>query len=164
VQALTRVDGDATPLLREIVDVAEVALERTAGLKVKLATQLLRWDRYVDFALGLLDDAAEEVSHQAYRASDRRDLLLEASAAALDVEKGLAADLFARAIDAAHGIDDDVGLHLAVLARMAQKVSDTISSEPAKDIAERLARSLEEVTPYVSDRATSFPTQKSSQP
>jgi hypothetical protein len=157
VDVLARADGDATPLLSELIDVANAMLARTASLRVQVATRLLRQGRYVDLALRLLDDAAAEVTSQAYPASERRDLLLDAAAGAAGADADLAAEFFARAIDAAQGIDDDVGLHLAVLARLAEGAAEAIPVESAKGMAERLVRSLEAVTPYVSDPAEILP-------
>jgi hypothetical protein len=139
------------------MDAANTMLPRTASLRVQVATRLLRQGRYADLALQLLDDAAAQVTSQAYPASERRDLLLDAAAAAVDADADLAAEFFAAAIDAAQGIDDDVGLHLAVLARLAEGAAEAVPTDPAKVMAERLARSLEAVTPYVSDPAEILP-------
>lgn len=157
VDALVLSTGDANALLQEVVDVAEVVLRRTASLRVRLARLLLRHPAYREFALRLIEGAHQELASEAYSASDRRDILLDAAAATVNVDEVVAGELFAGAIDAAQGIDDDVGLHLAVIARLATTVAPTVRGEFAKRFCERLVRSTEAVTPYVSDPGEVLP-------
>ena len=157
VESIARATGDATTLLAEIIDVAEEVLGRTASLRVELAATLVHRHDYRDVALELLDAAAKELKSQPYPASDRRDIFLDAAAVAVDVDTGIAAELFAQAIDAAQSIDDDVGLHLAVLARLAASHAAEISADRARIVGERFARTTEAVSPFVSDPAEVLP-------
>lgn len=156
-EALSLATGNALPQLRKVIEVGEALLPRTASLKVALATTLLRRNKYVDFALLLLEQAADECNAEAYTASDRRDILIESSSAALDVDRSLAEQHFAMAVEAAQGIDDDVGLELNVVARIAAGLSSSIDRSAALRLADRLARTTEAVSPFVSDPSEVLP-------
>lgn len=157
VESLINASGDASTLLGELVDVGGVVFGRTASFHIQLAAPLVETDAYRDLGLGLLDKAAHELSNEPYSASERRDLFLEAAEVALAVDELLAGDYFASAVDAAQGIDDSVGLHLAVLARLAMDAVSHTGSEEGRALGDRLARSLEAVAPYVSDPSEILP-------
>lgn len=155
--ALIGASGDATANLREVLATADLVLPRTASLRVRIAGSLMPHESYRPLALELLGQAEEEVGAKPYAAGDRRDILLDAAATAADADSMLAADLVARAVDAAHGIDDEVGQSLGVIARMLARVARTVTRERARALGERLARATEAVTPYVSDPAEVLP-------
>lgn len=155
--AFARASGDATTGVQELLSVADRVLSRTASLRVQIAGALMPTAPYRDLALELLGEAAQEVATKAYSASDRREILLDAAAVAADVDQGLGSDLFAQAVDAAQGIDDDAGLCLGVLARMLSCAAPTLTSEDRRLLGERIARVTEAVSPFVSDPAEVLP-------
>jgi hypothetical protein len=157
VDALVFAHGDATAVLRSVADIAQDVLVRTASLRVHLATTLIRRHVYQDVSLRFLDDAARELATEAYSASDRRDILLDAASAASRVDEEAAGELFAQAVDAAQGIDDDVGLHIAVLARLAAAAAPLMPRDRARAISDQFARSTEAVAPFVSDPSEVLP-------
>lgn len=157
VDAAAAADGDATQMLNDIAHAAGLVLPRSASLHVQMAASLARWNVYSDVALGLIDEAAQELMTKPYAASERRDVFLDAAAVAAELDAQLGAELFGRAVDAAQGIDDDVGLHLAVLARLAGAAASAVPPGSARPLAERFARSMEAVAPYVSDPSEVLP-------
>jgi hypothetical protein len=156
-ESLSLATGNALPHLRKVIEVGEAVFPRTASLKVAMATTLLQRNRYVDFALLLLEQAADECNAQAYSASDRRDILIESSSAALDADRSLAEQHFAMAVEAAQGIDDDVGQELNVVARIVAGLSSSLERSAALGLADRLARTTEAVSPFVSDPSEVIP-------
>ncbi|MDQ4144432.1 MAG: hypothetical protein M3198_11935 [Actinomycetota bacterium] len=156
-EALALATGDSLLHLRRVIDVGDSVLPRTASLKVAVATALIRRDRHVDFALTLLEQAANEFDEKAYTASERRDILIESASAALDTDRSLAEQHFSLAVEAAQGIDDDVGQQLNVVARIAAGLSSSLGRPASLELADRLARTTEAVSPFVSDPSEVIP-------
>lgn len=156
-EALSLATGDSLLHLRKVIDVGDSVLPRTASLKVAVATALIRRDRHVDFALTLLEQAADECEEKAYTASERRDILIESASAVLDTDRSLAEQHFAMAVEAAQGIDDDVGQELNVVARIAAGLSSSLERPAALELADLLVRTTEAVSPFVSDPSEVIP-------
>lgn len=149
---VVRLRGEGSSLLREIADAAEMAVNVRAGsLWIAMAERLGASSRYRAVAIQLVDRAATFVEQGTLPASDQKDILLRASAAADALDPTLARDLYGRSITSAGGLDDEGAGVLSVHTVMAERVSATVDRPIARTFAERLARTLEHYRAYVSD-------------
>ncbi|HEX4438014.1 MAG TPA: ATP-binding protein [Solirubrobacteraceae bacterium] len=151
VEALLAAGGDASELLDEIVDLASV-VTRTSGMGVRIAvgTILIHVERYRDQALGLLDNAVSETESSEEPAGERAERIVNIAGLIDPYDAGIGSDYYGRAVIAAAGLDDEGAGVLKVNARLAASCSAAADTR-APELAERIARSVERYTPFVTD-------------
>ncbi|WP_159042616.1 hypothetical protein [Streptomyces curacoi] len=114
-----------------------------------------------EVALQLLQRVGDVMGAATVPATERRDVLLDAAAAAQHADTALAADLFAAAVDAASGVDVDVALRLRALLTIADRIpdrpTDPTTGGDRAHIARRLAHAVEDATPFVPDPREQVP-------
>jgi hypothetical protein len=130
---------------------------------VRMSRALLRSGVAQALALQLLQRAGDAMETANLPAAERRDVLLDAAAAAQDADTDLAKDLFAAAVRAASGVDADIGLRLRALLTIADGIpavaADGLPAEERGRIALLLAHALEDAAPFVPEPQAQLPYQ-----
>lgn len=124
---------------------------------VRIAKELRGDERFTTSAIKCIELAKSELEETKTTAHERRDSLLEAARVAQYFDLDLAAQLFNLAVDAAQDIDDDVGLHLGALSRVAAKRHKELGESRRQAIVASLVQSVDAVYPYVSDSEDVLP-------
>jgi hypothetical protein len=151
VEALLVAGGDASELLDEIIDLAPAAT-RTSGMGVwvSLGTILLRDDRYRDQALSLFDNVVSRTESSEEPAGERAERVVRIAGLVDHFDAELGGDYYRRAVLAAAGLDDEGAGALRVNAKLAV-MSSAAGDSRSPQLAERVARSVERYTPFVTD-------------
>ena len=118
-------------------------------LWLELADMLARRGVLPGYAADLCSRAAREARTGIHSASDRLDIIARAADIAATVAPDLGSQLFAQAVDAATGINDDAARLLAVHADLASRAA--IAAHDRAGIAGRLVWAAEAVAPHVTD-------------
>lgn len=152
VWVLVRAEGDATTLIRSVVNLAQLAVGTGApDAWLDVAEELSRAGAYREEALRLIDRAAEFANVHELPAKDRSAILIRAARLADRVASRTAADYYSRAITAAADLDDERVALLRVNGRLAESLSSELGDTQRRRAANRLATAVEAFTPHVSD-------------
>jgi hypothetical protein len=128
--AIVAARGEDHDLVAALADrVAEVAGAPQSSW-LAIAERLIGDDRYRDAALRLVERAAEHAESAEWPASEKAEVLLDACAIADRTDPVHAAELHARAIRAAEGMDDDATGRLELHARLAATLAGTPDAAP----------------------------------
>jgi hypothetical protein len=141
--------GNDHELVSMTADVAEIASgEGGVATWASMARRLADDRRYRDQALALAGRAARRSEERAQPASELADFLLDLAEIADPHDPELAADLYARAVTAAEGLDDRGVAALETHARVASGLSDHSN---ASLLGKRIAAALVGYTSRISE-------------
>ncbi len=149
-------------LLADVGDsIGQLLADGSAYAWVQMSRILLENEVAREVALQLLQQVGDVMDGATLPATERRDVLLDAAAAAQHADAALAADLFAAAVDAASGVDVDVALRLRALLTIADRIpdraTDATTGGDRAHIARRLAHAVEDATPFVPEPREQLP-------
>jgi hypothetical protein len=141
--------GTSRDLVAKAADLAEVASGKgEVATWANMARRLIEDRRYRDQALGLVARAAHRSEERAQRASELADFLLDLVEIADPHDAELAADLYARAVKAAEGLDDS---GVAALETHAHVATSLAGHEDASQFGQRMAAALVGYTSRISE-------------
>ena len=151
-EALISAEGDAEPYLIEIADLAERMVKTQApGLWIDLAKRTLKSPAYRYLGYQLIERAAQTVAHERRPGREHWQTLLRCASVVHRYDAELGRDLYLRAVRAAEKLDDENALLLGLHARCARRAASDFCDEQRKDLALRIARSVEMLEGYVSE-------------
>jgi len=141
--------GSDRTLVSAAADVAEAASgDGEVGTWANMARRLVVDRRYRDQALALISRAARRSEERPQRASELADFLLDLAEVADPYDSDLAADLYARAVTAAEGLDDRGVAALETHARVATGLA---GQEGTSVLGQRIAAALVSYTSRISE-------------
>lgn len=151
-EALISAEGDAEPYLLEIADLAERMVKTQApGLWIDLAERTLKSPAYRYLGYQLIERAAQTVTEERRPGRERWQTLLRCASVVDRYDAELGRDLYLRAVRAAEKLDDENALLLGLHASCARRAASDFCNEQRKDLALRMARSVEMLEGYVSE-------------